>query len=293
MRELLRRWASRAMFAGCLLLAGTRQVGAAPMGAECAECHGPIVHAFAANAHAQLVHRGEQRGCESCHPGAAEHAKDGDPAKVRGFRSLTSGQATEACQECHGQERGRTFWRGSPHDAHDVGCTSCHAVHGGNKGLLARSDETSTCFACHIDVRADVLKRSSHPLRDGSSLARTGVMTCSSCHNPHGARSRALVDARSVNDKCFECHTEKRAPVVWEHSPVKEDCLICHVAHGSSNDNLLVAKVPRLCQECHMQGRHQSGTLARNSVFAFNRSCLNCHPQVHGSNSPSGTVLQR
>jgi DmsE family decaheme c-type cytochrome len=137
------------------------------------------------------------------------------------------------------------------------------------------------------------MKRSIHPLRDASRLSMGGKMSCSSCHNPHGARSRALVDARSVNDKCFECHTEKKAPVLWEHGPVKEDCLICHTPHGSSNDKLLVSRVPRLCQECHMQGRHQTGTLAPNSTFAFNRSCLNCHPQIHGSNNPSGPILQR
>ena len=96
-----------------------------------------------------------------------------------------------------------------------------------------------------------------------------------------------------MNDKCYECHTDKKAPVLWEHSPVKEDCLTCHSPHGSSNENLLVSRVPRLCQECHLQGRHQSGTLSTRSTFAINRSCLNCHPQIHGSNNPSGTVLQR
>jgi DmsE family decaheme c-type cytochrome len=292
MRDVLGRWALGVAVAGCIAVAGVSRA-AESAGAECAECHGPIVRAFAANPHAQMTRIPAQARCESCHAGAAEHAKDGDPAKVRSFKALTAEESTGTCQECHGSERGRTFWRGSAHDVHEVGCTSCHAVHGGHRALLARVPEKETCFTCHFDVRADVVKRSSHPLRDPSSLSGTGIMTCSSCHNPHGARSRALVDARSVNDKCYECHTEKRAPVVWEHSPVKEDCLICHVAHGSSNDNLLVAKVPRLCQECHMQGRHQSGTLAQNSVFAFNRSCLNCHPQVHGSNSPSGTVLQR
>lgn len=118
-------------------------------------------------------------------------------------------------------------------------------------------------------------------------------MACSACHNPHGAPSKALINARSINDKCYECHAEKRAPVLWEHSPVKEDCTVCHTAHGSSIDKLLTTRVPRLCQECHMQGRHQSATLATNSIFAFNRACLNCHPQVHGSNNPSGAVLQR
>jgi DmsE family decaheme c-type cytochrome len=212
---------------------------------------------------------------------------------VFSFRTAGAEKGAEACRECHGKDRNQKFWRGSAHEAQEVGCASCHAVHGGQEKLLAKAGQNATCFTCHLDVRADVLKRSTHPLRDASRLDLAGTITCSSCHNPHGAPSKALIDARSINDKCYECHTEKRAPVLWEHSPVKEDCLICHAPHGSSNDKLLVAKVTRLCQECHMQGRHQSGTLAPSSMFALNRSCLNCHPQVHGSNNPSGTVLQR
>jgi DmsE family decaheme c-type cytochrome len=263
------------------------------VGAECADCHEATVKAFAGNAHARAPQGGAPGSCASCHLGAAEHAQSGDPSKVFSFRTAGAEKGAEACRECHGKDRNQKFWRGSAHEAQEVGCASCHAVHGGQEKLLAKAGQNATCFTCHLDVRADVLKRSTHPLRDASRLDLAGTITCSSCHNPHGAPSKALIDARSINDKCYECHTEKRAPVLWEHSPVKEDCLICHAPHGSSNDKLLVAKVTRLCQECHMQGRHQSGTLAPSSMFALNRSCLNCHPQVHGSNNPSGTVLQR
>jgi DmsE family decaheme c-type cytochrome len=269
-----------------------RGVSAAPaIGKECADCHQAVVQGFTTNPHARLARDGAN--CASCHAGAHEHAQSGDPAQVFSFRGATAERGSEVCLECHRNNRVQTFWRGSAHETHEVGCTSCHAVHGGHPKLLASDEQSATCFRCHFDVRADVTKRSTHALRDATRLSTAGQMTCSSCHNPHGARSRSLIDARSVNDKCFECHTDKKAPVLWEHSPVKEDCLTCHTPHGSSNESLLVARVPRLCQECHMQGRHQSGTLSTTSTFAFNRSCLNCHPQIHGSNSPSGVVLQR
>jgi DmsE family decaheme c-type cytochrome len=274
-----------------LALAG-RGVSAAPaIGKECADCHQAVVQGFTTNPHARLARDGAN--CASCHAGAHEHAQSGDPAQVFSFRGAAAERGSEVCLECHRNNRVQTFWRGSAHETHEVGCTSCHAVHGGHPKLLASDEQSAMCFRCHFDVRADVTKRSTHALRDATRLSTAGQMTCSSCHNPHGARSRSLIDARSVNDKCFECHTDKKAPVLWEHSPVKEDCLTCHTPHGSSNESLLVARVPRLCQECHMQGRHQSGTLSTTSTFAFNRSCLNCHPQIHGSNSPSGVVLQR
>jgi DmsE family decaheme c-type cytochrome len=275
-----------------LLLAAARQAHAQGAAAQCTDCHEAVVKAFAANPHLRGA-KSVQATCESCHEGARAHAETGDPAQVLGFKTAGAERIGAACLHCHARERRLGLWKGSAHELQEVSCTGCHSVHGGNPRLLASGDEGSTCFACHFDVRADVMKRSIHPLRDASRLSMGGKMSCSSCHNPHGARSRALVDARSVNDKCFECHTEKKAPVLWEHGPVKEDCLICHTPHGSSNDKLLVSRVPRLCQECHMQGRHQTGTLAPNSTFAFNRSCLNCHPQIHGSNNPSGPILQR
>jgi DmsE family decaheme c-type cytochrome len=281
-----------ARLAAILLTSIAPAAGAAQGGAQCADCHDAVVKAFASNPHAGAVHAGAV-ACASCHEGAEAHAQSGDPAQVLSFKTAEPERAAEACLHCHASNRVQRFWRGSAHDLAEVSCSSCHAVHAGRPRLLASADEATTCFTCHADVRGDVMKRSSHPLRDRGRVGGTGLMTCSSCHNPHGAASRALVDARSVNDKCYQCHAEKRAPVLWEHSPVKEDCLVCHAPHGSSNDKLLVSRVPRLCQQCHIQGRHQSGTLTPTSTFAFDRSCLNCHPQVHGSNSPSGAVLQR
>jgi DmsE family decaheme c-type cytochrome len=279
--------------AALLWTAGGAAVAAEPPGTECAACHEPVVKAFGTNIHAKAAFFGAQAGCATCHAGAAEHAESGEPSKVVNLAKVDAEKASAACLSCHVKDRAQTWWRGSSHEAGEVGCTSCHSVHGGQPRLLAQASESALCFTCHLDVRADTLKRSKHPLRNATLLSGEGKMTCSSCHNPHGGRSRALIDAASINDKCYQCHFEKRAPVLWEHSPVKEDCLVCHTPHGSSNDKMLVTRVPRLCQECHMQGRHQSGTLAANSAFAINRSCLNCHPQVHGSNNPSGTVLQR
>lgn len=283
-----------ASLAGCLTLAATG-VGFAEesSGAACATCHEDRVKAFAGTTHGNVAYRGEAGGCEACHGDASQHAQTGDATLVVNPAKVEPEKASETCLECHSRDKGRMFWQGSVHESQGNGCTSCHQVHPNRDKLLAKADEKEVCLSCHFDVRADLLKRSKHPLRDSSTPSMQGKMACSSCHNPHGGRSEALIDAKSINDKCYECHFEKKAPLLWEHTPVKEDCLICHKAHGSNNDKLLVTKVPRLCQECHIQGRHQSGTFATNSVFAFNRGCLNCHTQVHGSNSPSGAILQR
>jgi DmsE family decaheme c-type cytochrome len=261
---------------------------------KCKECHEAIVGSFRANIHAKAAYYGEKNaGCESCHGPAKGHVESGDKAGIRNPAKAGAEEGAAACLSCHNKDKRQAFWKGSAHDGQDGGCAACHKIHGNKAKLLARADEKEVCFSCHAEVRASLLKRSRHPMRDSSSPTGEGKMNCSACHNPHGARGEKLVDAKSVNDKCYECHAEKKAPVLWEHSPVKEDCMTCHTAHGSSFDKMLVQKVPRLCQQCHMQGRHQTGTLSTNSVYAISRSCLNCHPMVHGSNNPSGTVLQR
>jgi DmsE family decaheme c-type cytochrome len=107
-----------------------------------------------------------------------------------------------------------------------------------------------------------------------------------------------MIAAASVNDKCYECHTEKRGPFLWEHEPVRESCVTCHDPHGSTNDRLLVAKVPMLCQRCHIGTRHPSTiydslSIQNKSVRVVDRGCVNCHSQIHGSNHPSGQTFTR
>ena len=70
-------------------------------------------------------------------------------------------------------------------------------------------------------VRAEMRKTSHHPVREGK-------MECTSCHNPHGTVTQALLKETSANDTCFTCHMETRGPCVHNHPPVQEDCAICH-----------------------------------------------------------------
>jgi predicted CXXCH cytochrome family protein len=84
--------------------------------------------------------------------------------------------------------------------------------------------------------------------------------------------------------------------MLWEHPPVRENCITCHEPHGANNDKVLTAKRPFLCQRCHVASGHPSTLydypdLTNNRLL--NRSCTNCHSQIHGSNSPSGRFFTR
>jgi DmsE family decaheme c-type cytochrome len=174
---------------------------------------------------------------------------------------------------------------------------TCHRIHQPdepNPALLAKATEFDTCGSCHLR-RKSALMRSAHmPMREGS-------MTCASCHNPHGSTGPSLLKQDSVNDNCYTCHAEKQAPMLWEHPPVKENCLTCHDAHGSLHPRMQVAKQPRICQQCHDETRHPTQPYADASTAPeffpnsrmFDRGCLNCHSQIHGSNHPAGMRFLR
>jgi DmsE family decaheme c-type cytochrome len=107
-----------------------------------------------------------------------------------------------------------------------------------------------------------------------------------------------LKTGNSVNEACTSCHTEKRGPFLWEHAVVRENCTTCHDPHGSNNDRMLVAKVPMLCQRCHVGSGHpptiyDATQVANGSNRVIGRGCVNCHSQIHGSNSPAGNAFLR
>jgi hypothetical protein len=60
---------------------------------------------------------------------------------------------------------------------------------------------------------------------------------------------------------------------------------------------MLVAKLPMLCQRCHIGTRHPStiydNTVVTSSNRLFNRGCVNCHQNIHGSNHPAGSTFLR
>ncbi|MGC2422939.1 MAG: DmsE family decaheme c-type cytochrome [Nitrospirota bacterium] len=265
----------------------------------CAGCHPDKAASFQTNIHMQAgKFFTEFQGCETCHGPGANHAKEGDPTMIRNPEKLDAPATNEICLGCH--LRGKlALWKGSTHETRSLACTNCHSIHNGFRHLLVMDNEIDVCARCHGDVRAELWRSSHHPIREGK-------LTCTNCHNPHGTIGPKLVDALTINDKCFECHAEKRGPYLFEHKPVVEDCMNCHTPHGSNHNKLLARKSIYLCQSCHSGSRHPGTLYAMGAVTnipgnpsrslgeqAIYRDCLNCHVNIHGSNSPSGEFFLR
>lgn len=241
----------------------------------------------------------EREGCLSCHGDGSAHVQAGG-LSADGLVTFKKGAEpvsvqNEACIRCHQGDR-QSMWKGSKHQTSGLACGDCHEIMRPLPYQLKvarlrtevgrKRPETEVCLGCHQKQRAQLLRSSHMPVREGK-------VTCTSCHNPHGTLGAALLEEATVNDTCYRCHAEKRGPHLWEHAPVQENCLTCHTPHGSIHPSLLVAKVPLLCQRCHAAAGHPSAALPAASRFAFNRGCSNCHAEIHGSNHPSGANLLR
>jgi DmsE family decaheme c-type cytochrome len=292
--------------------AATVQAGAgfsAGPAQTCLKCHGnepgvaPILqtpHAMRGDPHSPFG----QNGCESCHGDSSAHvaSRANKPAVIfRGPNISSVKDRNEICLSCH--ESGmRMNWQGSAHEINNKACTDCHTMHVAKDPILVRFSQSEQCFSCHARQRADSFKYSHHPMREGKVI-------CSDCHNPHGSPAgEKLLKEFTVNETCYNCHAEKRGPLLWEHQPVRDNCLNCHTPHGSNEARLMKERMNFLCSSCHSAESNNSGgafggahsipfrgpgSSFFNSALANQRTCLNCHSQVHGSNSPAGAFFFR
>ena len=277
----------------------------------CLNCHDEesdtATHTTAGIFKSRHAMRGDKRApfgpgglqCEACHgPGALHSEKNSKKTiNINSFKAssfYSPAQRNQACLSCH-QGGSRGGWHGGAHDSNQMACTDCHKMHTGSDPVMSKATEAQVCASCHKQQRADFMKASVHPVRQGK-------MSCSDCHSAHGSSAQAMLNKPTLNQTCYSCHADKRGPVLWEHAPVAEDCSQCHTAHGSVRTALLTKPAPLLCQQCHSPAGHPS--VARTgaglpsaggigSIFLVAGSCTNCHTQVHGSNHPAGAKLMR
>jgi DmsE family decaheme c-type cytochrome len=269
----------------------------------CLGCHtGERMRVIFRTAHGQQADPGSPMAnlqCEACHGPGGRHSDrrltgPRHPLVVS-FGPTADSPAAEQdaiCIGCHEREVGLA-WEGGVHQRNETTCVACHDVHTPADPVSIKSQQADVCFDCHRSQRADSMKPSTHPIR-------FGAMVCADCHSAHDSPAGQLLTRSTSNELCVSCHAEYRGPMLFDHAPVSEDCLLCHEPHGSIHPALLSRRPPLLCQSCHSQRGHPSLSFTDDSLtggspsaMVLGRGCLNCHTQVHGSNHPSGVSLMR
>ena len=270
----------------------------------CLECHEDVSKAFQKNLHSRLRDfelKGIHKGCESCHGPGKQHAEEGDPALIKGFKNMTADDSSQACLTCHQTVRA-SDWKLSDHALGEVSCSTCHPMHGNPQSVKS---DPELCMGCHQEMKARAFYPSRHPMREGK-------MKCGDCHQHHGSLVNNLKTNERLNDLCLSCHAEKRGPFVFEHAPVVEDCLTCHDPHGTVANNLLKQNEPFLCLQCHESHFHagrlgltdprtlpSTGWTSPNPHGtegwrrAFLTKCTQCHFKIHGTDDPSQATSGR
>jgi DmsE family decaheme c-type cytochrome len=268
--------------------------------AKCTRCHDETepypVLAIGKTRHGTLAD-GRTPSCTSCHGDSETHINKPEGATERPKPERSFGKNTttpvlarnESCLACH-QGGKRIHWSMSAHASRDLACTTCHQVHTAHDKVRDKLTQSEVCFTCHKEQRVQINRPSHHPIKEGK-------VACTDCHNPHGTAGEKQLVRDNVNDTCFQCHMEKRGPFVRTHQPVTENCTICHQPHGTTLPNLLKARPPFLCQECHEPTSHRGniGSLTGTSTGAntLARGCLNCHTNIHGTNNPADISNER
>ncbi|OPY81090.1 MAG: cytochrome c nitrite reductase pentaheme subunit [Syntrophorhabdus sp. PtaU1.Bin153] len=272
----------------------------------CKQCHEDMYDNYVKSMHGKKYVSGSparREGCESCHgPGSIHAQKAGEKGTILSFGKPNNAKGKSAqCMACHGDSKHLTFWNMSRHNTVGVSCDLCHTIHKGPKTpltstitpaayqrYLLKMPVPELCYGCHQDVRSQTMRQSHHPVREG-------MMACYDCHSVHGSFGPKMMKSDTANELCYSCHAEKRGPFMFEHPPVAENCMNCHVAHGSNHTPLLVRKTPQLCQNCHDASQHPGRPYTSFETFKgaspsnrmFSRNCRLCHSTVHGSTSPT------
>lgn len=309
-----RRWAGPMLLAGLVVGLLSSAVPAAPpdwdgpqreasyVGDEtCAGCHTEIADSLAMTPHGAIqafqAPQG-QTGCESCHGPGSRHAESNAAADIMNPGSADAALAAKACLQCHRNDHLDGFEL-SMHASSEVSCSGCHRVHGAPTRGLLRAADPQLCWGCHQEMRSRTALPSHHPIREGK-------MACADCHDPHRDEYRTGVAGETANDLCFKCHSAQQGPFIYEHTPVVEDCSLCHDPHGTVANNLLVQNEPFLCLQCHQAHFHSTlqgiegdfvtldgntGTSHRDSAkLSMLTKCTQCHSHIHGSDLPSQSI---
>lgn len=238
---------------------------------QCLTCHNPH-----GTSRSQMVNSGIQATCVSCHPAGADLNK----------KHFDYNVGTSDCTDCHdphSHDNSGALLKSKQHTPFkSKNCATCHKPAGTNGEAALVKPEKELCVTCHSSGLPN--SAGAHrPVADGM---------CTSCHSPHASNAKsAYLRESKVSDVCFKCHSNVQTAVDTAKYPHKAmdglNCLQCHKAHSSTEDNLLKKPSIDLCKGCHESHMHPFGKKPDGSEVIDPTTkkmlvCASCH-EPHGS----------
>jgi len=133
-------------------------------------------------------------------------------------------------------------------------------------------EQPKLCFDCHTAF-------------EGISTHAAMEQGCTSCHDPHGSKNRALLKESSLLKLCTACHSGFDTGTSI-HLPVKQgNCTACHSPHATPNKPLLLKPRNQICRDCHKLPEPDSPEAVNWSHYPVRSGdCAACHRPHTSSN---------
>ena len=156
------------------------------------------------------------------------------------------------------------------HHPQNAACDGCHrasgAITAGNAGDLVAPEET-LCAGCHQDAvvlsHPSGVPMTAEPPPD-LPLDSRGRVTCSTCHDVHGAGAGRMRTARTGRELCQSCH----APAFFAAMHDEGQSLV-RSGHMNAARTVTAAAVDRFsaqCLECHDEKSDHGASKANHPV---------------------------
>lgn len=157
------------------------------------------------------------------------------------------------------------------------------------------------CLHCH-DIR-EAFAKNPHAQNWKDESLPWSQRGCEPCHgpgwehagaggDPQKIRNFKLISAQATNDVCLDCHLQQAERANFlraEHGLNGVACTDCHTVHTPRvKNNLLAARAPALCYQCHAEVRPQFNQPFRHKVHEGWMGCTDCH-NPHGGFEPRQT----
>jgi hypothetical protein len=274
---------------------------------SCSDCHTRILDDTHAAGGKQVAQ--ERVNCGECHEKAAQAYRQSLHAKA----IMTGTERAAHCYDCHGK----------------------HAIYSpkNSKSMVSPVNISRTCNRCHSDkqlVKEHALGMGPTPgdLFEESIHAKTGEVTCTSCHGSHNLRSqidpKSSIFRSNIPHTCGECHPEIMKDFEESIHGVlaargrsdSPTCTTCHGIHGIKakvdpdspvNERRIALTT---CPQCHAAERiSEEYGITKTQVKSyydsfhglsyrggdtFSANCASCHGvhDIRSSSDPKSTTYK-
>ncbi len=212
-------------------------------------------------------------GCESCHGPGSEHVfGGGDTSKI--MKSVTAG----VCGQCHDSPPNApifTQWKNAKHSS--VVWSSSFA-----QNNYATPNDLGNCIRCHDGQGYVNFTKSTPTVTNGKTQASHEMVSCATCHDPHGNSNVANLRNRPAGSDtlangyhytgvgtgatCLDCHKSRRNTATYVLTRVTSSTWGPH--HNSQGDLYLGQNLATFGGAPYRQTQH----------WAFlQNACVTCH----------------